>query len=372
MVTLAQIESYLFCPLLYYWQNETEVLREQGATRTTRDLPKLALQQSLSLYNSNAEFQQYDWPTLVDLVWRTWLEQKQVGIDVYQMLRSYEAERARIMAPFLAGKITAASGKAYVEPRASRKYKNQVDQLGLEAIAASTDNAALTIMGVTLAEISEIDLGLYHLVDAYADSMLMAASFPLPAPGIIRGVDEIGVVRFSLTHLEVEVDLVTEVNGKLYAHVLDATPLFYPGSRSWIPRRPGVIAAASVEFDRPGLKGLPSGGVIYRHLMSKTETHYPAGNQERLEQVLDMAVRGIEGGVFPPRFLDGDLTTCKKCSARGICIEGRTDALEQFMLGSQHLESLLIGIDQIDLTERQSAAVIDLVKRGAIADDFIR
>jgi hypothetical protein len=68
-----------------------------------------------------------------------------------------------------------------------------LDTLGLSGLAVAVDGFAIEKMGCVWGELAGI--GTYRLVDAYADSLLMAARNRPPLPEAIYGVGVQTLVR---------------------------------------------------------------------------------------------------------------------------------------------------------------------------------
>lgn len=330
MIQLRQVEDYLYCPLLYYLKHEClEPL--SLAERTTLELPRLAVQQALQAHASG-KYAVYDLPTLVHNVWLAWFRQHKLGEDHVLALRGYQQARSEILDQFLSGHIRKRGNLRYQEPRASHRYKTMVRTAGLDALSLRIDESALPAMGIVRGELDQLNLGAYSLAEAYCDSLRMASSFaPFPAQAVL-GVDvpaqaDIGNGEF----LRTTADLIINDGQACIVYVHDFSPL-YVIDRTWIARRLPVLAAAVLHPLPGGPHFPPVEEVVYRHYLSGSEVHRKQLRASRLLWAVFMAKRGIQAAHYPPAFLSGDLSRCRRCVAQTVCL-GADDVLEAVFPG---------------------------------------
>lgn len=325
MISFQEMDDYLYCSMLYYLRHKTNLV-EEHPMRSTISLPKLAIQQALKIYNHSPEYQDQSWETLVDLVWQIWFREADIGDDVLQILRGYSDIRVQTLHGFYTGKIRKKNGGKYVEPRASRQYKNEIGKTGVVPRLETADNIALPKLGVSLGEITRLNLGRYGLGDAFADSLEMVRNMRFPISESIMGVDIEGEIDGGTQRIAVTADLLVETGQGLAAFVHDCSPFRFAPSPSWIPRRLDVIAMSGFELeDRPGEK---IGQVVYRHLLSGTEITYHPRDLLRVAKSARMVAQGIEAEVYLPQFLSGDQGLCMSCDARAVCYDGKVDSWE--------------------------------------------
>jgi hypothetical protein len=75
------------------------------------------------------------------------------------------------------------------------------------------------------------------------------------------------------------------------------------------------------------------GRVVYRHWMTGKMIERRQVRPARLGFAMEAARRGIEAGIFTPQFLSGDLSRCRACQAREVCIPASGDIAEWFLPG---------------------------------------
>jgi hypothetical protein len=356
MLDLQDIKDYLYCSLLYYLKRRPmPLVDEAGGERflpayTTLDLPGLAVSQALSVHATGEYHKPF--PDLVRLVWQAWFAQKGVGDDVAVSIQAYAKMRNKILEQFLSGKIRNPENKPYTEPRMTARYKGMLDASRLKALSGPIDEAALAKLGCIQGELA--GMGPYPLAEAYADSVLMASRYEPPLPGMIYGVKTPTLVLLpNGSTLSATADLVLLEGERTVIEVHDAYPAFYY-ERGWVGRRLEVIAAlemGSADPDRPFPK---VERVVYRHWLTGKTLERRRVRLARLVFSLDAARRGIEAGIFTPQFLSGDLSRCRGCRAREICIPASGDISEWFLPGEAEIaRRVQQAIDQIGPVEAE-------------------
>ena len=105
---------------------------------------------------------------------------------------------------------------------------------------------------------------------------------------------------------------------------------------SWISRRLEVIAALEMQAADPMRPFPPVERVVYRHFMSGKTVERRSVREARLVFSLEAAVRGIEARIYTPQFLSGDLSRCRQCPAREICVPASGDLAEWFLPGESY------------------------------------
>lgn len=328
---LAEIKEYLYCPTLFYWNRLAVSPQKQ---LSTLELPKLAIRQALSIY-IEGDNDQYGLEQWVDFVWKTWLEQSGVGQDDvlkgfqgYHKIRYYE-----ILKSFFTGETRAPNGKKYIEPRASKAYKDRYLFLNLSSIEDELSQAVVSALDVVEVEITHLKLGKYSVAQAYSDSLIMAMNFIPPAIKSVWGVGEHVNVRLD-DHvvLDAVADLIVVDKDKSQAYFLDGHPMYYL-DKSWVWRRPDLLAASLMEAREGSTPFPPVETVFYVHLLTGEVLSKKTVNANRLKNVFIMANRGISANVFPPAFLSDDHTKCRACEMRPRCYD-QEDILESVFPGS--------------------------------------
>lgn len=339
-IRLKQVKDYLYCPLLYYWKNET-VGDKNAPLHTTLELPRLAIQQALQTYTIK-KYQNHDLDQLVKLIWKIWLDQNNVGNDIQVALEKYHETRyEKIMVRFLNGDERKTKDRSkYIEPRASSRYKEFIKQYKLDELAEGIDSA-LPKMKIASVDMNYIKLGKYSLADAYSDSIHMALQFPMPSAQAIVGVDV--KTKISIEGegeiIEARADMIVANKEKSTIYVHDFTPHFV-FKRGEITRRLDVIAASSMTPVEGGIEFPPIDKLVFRHFMTGAEITRKQFRPSRLIQSAIMAQRGISAKIFPPAFLSGDVSLCNKCTEQERCLKSE-DALEHIFPGAQHMAIII-------------------------------
>jgi hypothetical protein len=337
--SLAEIKEYLLCPMLFYWNRV--VCQTEELPISTLDLPKLAISQALPIYydGENSHYALTQW---VDFVWKTWLDQVGVGQDENIIgLRSFHNVRYnKILRPFLTGDVRGPGGKKYVEPRASKYYKDQYAQLALADLEDNLSEKIPQALNVGEPEIAYLKLGKYSIAQAYSDSLVMADRFSAPVPESVWGANApVQVVLNGHTALDAVADLIVIGRGKAQVYFLDAHPMFYfDRSRVW--RRPDLIAAGFFTALPEEDPFPPVETIYYLHLFTGEVMRRKTTNGSRLSNVLMMANRGISANIFLPAFLSEDHAKCRGCVMRDKCYD-REDILESAFPGTYHIAQAL-------------------------------
>lgn len=341
VLDLQDLRDYLFCGLWFYLKRrrgDRPLAGEAGPAQTvpaytTLDLPGLAVAQALGAYVTGKYAQPF--PELVGRVWATWFAQKGVGDDVVKALKGYAEVRARILQPFLSGQIVGKNRQPYPEPRLTARYKSSLESSGLAGLAVSIDPPGLAKLGCAPGEL--MGLGPYHLADAYADSLLMAARYTPPLSETVHGVRVRTVIALPGGRaLTAAADLVIKGVNSSTVEVHDYTPAFAMEA-GWVGRRLDVVAALSMQAADPEKAFPPVERAVYRHFLSGKTVERRRVRPARLIYALDAARRGIEAGLFTPQFLSGDLTRCRACPAQQICTPPSGDLAEWFLPGEVDL-----------------------------------
>jgi hypothetical protein len=327
-----EIRDYLHCPMLYYWKHIA--LSDQEIKISALDLPKRALLQALPIY-FDGENSKYDLAQWVDFVWTTWL--KQIGKGQDDLIKGFQGYHSvrynEVLKPFLTGEARGRGGKKFVEPRASKAYKERYQYFDLGSIEDQLGKIATSLMGVEEAEVAYPNLGKYSVAQAYSDSLVMAMNFKPPAPSAVWGAGRSVQVRLNdHVALDAVVDLITIERGKSQVYFLDARPMFF-FDKSFVWKRPELIAAGLFEASE-GDTPFPSiETIIYVHLYSGEVMKRKVVSASRLQNIFLMASRGISANIFIPAFLSDDHTKCRACALRSRCYD-REDALESLFPGA--------------------------------------
>lgn len=330
-INLDQVRDYYYCPLLFYWKYVIDKEHKKAQLSTLR-LPRKAIQQALETY-ATGQYLQYNLPSLVNFVWKQWIEQKKVGNDVAPALLSFHEGRMQILTQFINGKIRKKGGKKFIEPRASTRYKNMMRTAQLNKLSDDINNSCLEKMGIFESKMSFLSLGSYSLANAFSDSLYMAETFPLPAAETIHGVSiECAIDLGNGELIETTADMVLAGHNTSTIYVHDCEP-YFSVKRAWVPRRLDMIAASQAQAKKEQFSFPPVDAVVYRHLMTGGEIVRKNLRNSRLTNAMQMALRGISIGHYPPAFFSGDLSRCNGCAAEDVCLEGG-DALEHILPGS--------------------------------------
>jgi hypothetical protein len=318
-----EIQDYLSCSLLYYLKYRAKAEPLAEAALTTADLPSEAVAQALGVYASGTH-PEMSFPELVRAVWTTWMRQKGIGSDTLTMLLGYEALRSQIMGEFLSGKIKKKGGRRYIEPRLAARYRQMIEHAGLIAAAERIEDYLREPFGVAPAALERI--GEYRMADAYADSLLMAERYPLPARGSVIGAGRKVVVR-SGNGIEIAVMARLLLRGEsgLLAVTHLPEPVFY-FDPTWAGRSLEAIALSMYGGEAEGVG--PVQQVLIRHLMSGQTVARRQLRTSRLSLSLLHAARGIQAELYLPQFLSGDLGRCRRCPAASLCLDREEDPIE--------------------------------------------
>lgn len=327
-----EIKDYLRCPMLFYWKHV--VISNEEPPRSSLSLPGQALRQAMPIYY-DGENHKYELVQWVDFVWTTWLKQAGLGQD--DVIKGFQAyHRVRYhegLKPFLTGESRGPGGKKYVEPRASKAYKDRVRLLNLPGMEEELSNATFSAMKIEEAEIVHLNLGRYSIAQAYSDSLIMAMNFKAPKAKSVWGAGRPVRVRLDdRVSLAAIADLVTVVGGKSQVYYLDARPMFFV-ENSMVWKRPDVIAAGLIEAEEGDDPFPPIEMVHYVHLFTGEVMSRKVTNASRLQNILIMASRGISANIFIPAFLSEDDAKCRACELRSRCYD-REDILESAFPGS--------------------------------------
>lgn len=356
IIDLDQVRDYFYCPLLFYWKHVSE-MEHDGAWLSTLRLPRKAIQQALATY-ATGQYSQYNLPSLVNFVWKQWLEQKNVGNDVAPALLSFHEGRMQILTQFISGKIRKKGGNKYIEPRAATRYKNMMRTAQLNKLSDDINESCLEKLGIFEGTMNFLSLGSYSLANAFSDSLYMAEKFPLPAVETIHGVSIACVIDLGNGELiETTADMVLAGHNTSTIFVHDCAP-YFAVKRTWIPRRLDMIAASQSQAKKEQLSFPPVDTVVYRHFMTGAEIVRKNLRNSRLTNAMHMALRGISIGHYPPAFFSGDLSRCNGCEAESVCLEGG-DTLEHILPGAEHIASNLQKAQK--LIAQSDKTVLDLV-----------
>ena len=322
LFTLEELQDYLYCSLLYYLKHR-EGAELNIPALTTAGLPGEAISQALRVFSAG-EHPQLSFRALVQAVWATWMKQREIGSDTITMLLGYETLRGEILDQFLSGKIKKRGGRRYTEPRLSTRYRQMTEHAGLKAVAERIEEQMLPRFQIASAELDL--LGPYPIADAYADSLLIAARYPLPPREAIVAVDENIIVRSrNNIQIQVKAHLLIKDKSGLIAVVAEAEPVFYFNT-TWAGRNLAAIALSLYDGADRGVA--PVQKVLIRHLMSGKDVARKSLRTSRLSFALLHGVRGIQADLYLPQFLSGDLSRCRQCPAERLCLDADADPIE--------------------------------------------
>jgi len=300
--TVAEVWAYARCPYEHFWRYVARIAPPPSA----RGLVEQALHQALSAYYGG------QCENLVQCVGQAWqgkLEEWGHTDDTWDLLVKFATVRARVLEPFLSGRVVKRDGSRYKVPQMSNEYKRRAMDAGLPHLVARLDER---LAGAPV----YADEG-YTIPDAFSDSVEIASRNTWPVPDSVVGVD----VSFRI-HLTDELTLggvaalVTRAgHEQVGIEVHDYGPVCPPVAV--VRRDLRVVAALHASGEWSGVHR-----AIFRHLRSgATVSVSRLPGTGRLLTTAIAAAAGIRHRVYVPR-LAAQSRECLTCSYYGLCTDG--------------------------------------------------
>lgn len=318
-MNISDLKDYLNCSMLYYLKQHPSYSSEAKANlRSTRVLPRLAIQQCLKMY-ATGKYTMYSYKEITASIWKKWLSDQGITQGFYDKLRFYGDKRNEILAGFINGEIKDANKEKYTEPRLTHRFQTACSDMNLPRYRQDLEISIAPAIGFTTAYLPE--LGRYFLADAFADSLIMADNLQKTEPENILGVDKPAVAKLTNgEELELRLALVYRNQYATSAELLDFTPMFARPTERHHPDRLDLTAYHhAVMVDLPEIR---LDKIYYRHLMSGSVEGVHRENESELVYAMMMMMRGLENGIYYPQYLGGDYKRCLQCSQYDTCIKG--------------------------------------------------
>jgi hypothetical protein len=253
-------------------------------------------------------------PSLIECVgavWRRTVEDWGCGVSAWELLVEFAAARARVLEPFLAGRITKPDGSRYKVPEMSAEYKRRASRVGLPVLERRLEE--VLPRAPVLA-----DEG-YGVADAFADSVEIVERSAWPARREVTGVGCPHEVDLLGGHtLKGTGDLVIDVGDgavRIEVHDYDRSVCL---PMRFLCRDLRVVAAHHASchaWDRVE-------EVVYRHMQSGATVQIPrAADAGRLLTATLSAVEGIRHEIYVPR-LTVQSRDCLSCPYYSLCTAG--------------------------------------------------
>jgi len=304
---LAEVWAYARCPYEHFWRYVARI----APPPTARGLVEQALHKALSAYYGRK------CENVVQGVGQAWqgtLEEWGYTDDTWDLLVKFATVRARVLEPFLSGRVVRRDGSRYKVPQMSNEYKRRAMDAGLPHLAARLDER---LAGAPV----YADEG-YTIPDAFSDSVEIASRNTWPVPDDVVGMDV--PFRVHLTDgltLAGVADLVTRARReRVGIEVHDYGPVCPPVAV--VRRDLRVVAALHASGEWAGVHR-----VVFRHLCSgATVSISRLPGTGRLLTTAIAAAAGIRHRVYVPR-LAAQSRECLACPFYGLCT-GRQDVLD--------------------------------------------
>jgi hypothetical protein len=313
-LTVAEVWAYARCSYEHFWRYVARI----APPSTARGLVEQVLNQAVSAYCGG------ECENIVQGVgqaWRGRLEEWGYTNDTWDLLVKFATARARVLEPFLSGRVVKRDGSRYKAPQMSNEYKRRAMDAGLPHLAARLDER------LTGAPVYS-DEG-YTIPDAFSDSVEIASRNTWPIPDGVVGVD----VPFSVNltdglTLDGVADLATRAGREQVAiEVHDYGPVCPPVAV--VRRDLRVVAALHAAGGWTGVHH-----VVFRHLRSgATVSVSRLPGTGRLLTAAIAAAAGIRHRVYVPR-LAAQSQECPACPFYGLCTDGHDvlDTLDPTLL----------------------------------------
>ncbi len=314
MIAVAEVWAYARCPFRHFWRYEARI----APPPTARGLVEEHVRRALSSHYAHAGDEAAGEPEAESLMasvgaaWRRTVDEWGCAGGTWDLLVEFAAVRARVLEPFLAGRITKPDGSSYKVPEMSAEYKRRASRAGLPALVRRLDG--LLSQAPVL-----VDAG-YGVADAFADSVEIVERNAWPARRDVLGVafpHEVALIGGHL--LKGTADLVTDAGDgavRLEVHDYDR-PVCLPVGL--LRRDLRVVAAQHASCQAWNRVE----EVVYRHMRSGATVRIPrAADAGRLLTAALSAVEGIRHEVYVPR-LAVQSRDCLSCSYYQLCIDER-------------------------------------------------
>ncbi|MDY7042077.1 MAG: hypothetical protein SVX38_14565 [Chloroflexota bacterium] len=313
-LTLAEVWAYARCPYEHFWRYVARI----ALPPTARGLVEQALHQALLAYYGEKHENVVQ---CVGQAWRRNLKEWGYTDDTWDLLVKFVTVRARVLEPFLSGRVVKRDGSRYKVPQMSNEYKRRAVDARLPHLAARLDER---LAGAPVYADEE-----YTIPDAFSDSVEIASRNTWPVPDSVVGMDV--PFRVHLTDgltLDGVAVLVTRVGPEQVGiEVHDYGPICPPVA---VMRRDlRVVAALHASGEWSGVHR-----AIFRHLRSgATVSISRLPGTGRLLTAAIAAAAGIRHRVYVPR-LAAQSRECLTCSYYGLCTDGQDmlDTLDPTLL----------------------------------------
>jgi len=313
-LTLAEVWAYVRCPYEHFWRYVARIT----APPTARGLVEQALHQALSAYYGRKCENVVQG---VGQAWRGKLKEWGHTDDTWDLLVKFATVRARVLEPFLSGRVVKRDGSRYKVPQMSNEYKRRAMDSGLPHLTARLEGR---LAGAPV----YADEG-YTIPDAFSDSVEIASRNAWPVPDSVVGMDVPFRVRLTdgLT-LDGMAALVTRAGPEQVSiEVHDYGPVCLP--TAVVRRDLRVVAALHASEEWIGIHR-----VVFRHLRTgATVSISRLPGTGRLLTAAIAAAAGIRHRVYVPR-LAAQSRECLTCSYYGLCTDGQDllDTLDPTLL----------------------------------------
>ena len=314
MIAVAEVWAYVRCPFRHFWRYQARI----APPPTARGLAEEHVRRALSKYYAHAgggAAREPESPSLmacVGAVWRRTVEEWGCGLSAWDLLVEFAAARARVVEPFLAGRITKPDGSPYKVPEMSAEYRRRASSAGLPALKRRLEGV-LSQAPVLVDEA-------YGVTDAFADSVEIVERNAWPVRHEVLGVAHPYEVDLIGEHtLKGTADLVIDAGDgavRLEVHDYDRSVCL---PVRFLRRDLRVVAAHHASCQSWNRVE----EVVYRHMQSGTTVRIPqAADAGRLLTAALTAVEGIRHEVYVPR-LAVQSRDCLSCSYYQLCIDER-------------------------------------------------
>lgn len=307
--TLADLLAYANCPYEHFWRRVAKITPAPSA----RGFVEYTVHKGVLLYYGEFKGNMVQ---SVGQIWQEKLEEWKCVDDTWDLMVRFAAVRARVLEPFLSGKVLKQSGERYKVPTMSREYKRRAADAGLPRLASILDER----LGQVVAVYEEEN---YGLLDAFCESIAIAQHNAWPALDGIVGVD----VPFEV-HLTDELtldgvaDLVVQAEkGCVVIEVHDYSPVRLP---TMVIRRDLRVVASLYALG----EWSEVHHVVFRHLRSgATVSVSRLPGTGRLLTAAISAASGIRHRVYVPRLVTQS-RQCLTCQFFPLCLTAGRDVLD--------------------------------------------
>ncbi len=336
-LTLESLETYLYCPLAYYW-SRAEALERKKRSRSVRVLPRRLLLNTLRAYHKTGG--QYALTDLLAQVVRLWLTKEGRAETEADVVLQYAAVRKKVLAVFRDGRVKKQDGSLYIQPQWSRKYRRMMESAGVGEMEKGMISLTESL-GLAIPVRGEYR---YHLGEAIGDAWDAVEQIKVPPAEDIVGVMLPAQVATDWGMLSFEMDMLSKDGRGAYVGWVVAADAWEEIGKSWVGRQPRVLATALGTCEVNG-ESIQPASVWYVDALRGWAHRRQSIALSRLGWLLAVAQRGIRFEVYPPRFLAESPRACQGCAFRNRCFVGHTevDPLEHFLPGAARWDGKVEG-----------------------------